>query len=341
MFGKRNTSTTSPGSTEVTRSADAATTPRNTEGSAMPWARVLYDPPRGSGEGVVMEDYLPAENLVESYATQWYRFQHMGRHFAIRPTRVHYQPFNYLWSGVARQDPAPIYIYDAVIIGYCHPNGRPSTAQERGYLRERAVELVRNQELELFDIVAIHQQSQWFEPMLLVPEMDIDVAEQIAEELGQEFFIRLANDYHSVQQKNGRERGVAYTFELLEMGVAPCPMNLGPEFTHTPKRAGGPWVSRSMEVAGQWQVHFGDSHSLLACQPCQTRPAEKGRALLRGTWAPASRYKYIHITDDTLGDQNVLRTLEPVTLSTPKRGASIDALGRPTNTTDDEEGEKQ
>ena len=341
MFGKRNTPTTPSGTTEVTSSADAEASPQNAEDSAMPWARVLYDPPRSSGDGVVMEDYLPAENLVESYATQWYRFQYMGRHFAIRPKRIQDQPLNYLWSRVARQDPAPVNIYDAIIIGYAHPNGQPSTAHERLYLRERAVELVRNQELELLDIVAIHQHSQWFEPMLLVPEMDIDVAEQIAEELGQEFFIRLGNDYHSVHQKNGRERGGAYTYELLEMGMAPCPMNLGPEFFHSPKRAGGPWVSRSMEVAGQWQVHFRDSHALLACQPCQTRPAEKGQAILRGTWAPASRYKYIHITDDTLGDQKVLRTLDPVTLSTPRVIPAGSPLDDSPDSTDSKEGQDQ
>jgi hypothetical protein len=271
-----------------------------------------------------MEDYLPAENLVDSYATQWYRFQYMGRHFAIRPQYIQDQPLNVLWSGVAKEKISPIYIYDATIMGYSHPQGRPSTPHEREILRERAGELIRNQGLELFDIVAIHQHSQWLEPMLLVPEMTREVAQQIAHELGQEFFTQLGNDYHSVHQVDGKERGRIYRYELLEMAVAPCPMNLGPETDHSPNRAGGPWVSRSMEVAAQWQVHFRDSHSLLACVPCQTRPAEKGQPITRLTLVPASRYKYIHPVDNFLGDAGVIRRLEQETLSSPRTQTSDD-----------------
>ena len=131
-----------------------------TDDRAKPWARLLYDPPRYGDEQVVMEDYLPAENLVDSYATQWYRFQYMGRHFALRPQSDTFQPFNHLWSAIGREEFAPVNISEAAIIGYCHPGGVPSLPSERSALRERAVELIRNQNLEAIDIVAIQSYNQ-------------------------------------------------------------------------------------------------------------------------------------------------------------------------------------
>lgn len=57
-----------------------------------------------------------------------------------------------------------------------------------------------------------------------------------------------------------------------------------------------------------------DSHSLPACDPCNTRQADKGRAITHDIWIPGSRYKYIHTVDHHLGDQ-VVKRFEPGTFT--------------------------
>ena len=283
--------------------------------TALPWARPLYDPPTSSNARVIAEDYLPAEDVVHSYTSQWYRFRINGKHYAIRPVSTAVNPANVFWEGLSAPTGHPVDLDSSFIMGYCHPRGIPSAPDDVASLRERARELIRAEGGEPVEIVALHRGSRWLEPMFLVPTLQPEEAFRIADELGQPLVISLRNGYHRATEPNGQERGEASAWHLLELPLAPCPMSLGYEVEHSPTRDGGPWVSRSMVIAGEWQLHFDWAHSLLACEPCQTRVAEKGRAIMLNPWSPPSRYKYIHSVDhDRLGDDHVLRRFEPGTL---------------------------
>lgn len=268
-----------------------------------PWARLLYAPPRGTA---VPGDYLPKEPVAASYGSQWYRLSVAEREVAIRPVSASDNPANVYWpEGVAPEGEYD-FLRDAFVIGYLHPDGQPSRIEDRPELKARAESLIRMAGYEPTDIVAVQRESKWLEPMFLVPGVPAEDAWRIGRELGQPAVVGFRGDRVAVDQTNGERRGGGYQFQVVVLPEAPCPMSLGYETQHSPAREGGPWVSRSREVAGMWQLHCADSHTLLPCLPCQARPAEKGRAIALYPLLPASRYNYIRYLSDRADDAHAM-----------------------------------
>ncbi len=276
-----------------------------------PWAKLLYAPPRQSSTPA---DYLPMETVAGSYGTQWYRLQVGDTHLGIRPRSAADNLANVYWPEGRAPEGEYAFLADGFVIGYLHPGGEPTRIEARALLKAQAERLIREAGGEPTEIVAIQRESKWLEPMFLVSGISAEEAWAIGRDLGQPVVVSFHGDRLAVDQTDGLRRAGGYRFQVLVLPEAPCPMSLGYETTHSPKREGGPWVSRSMEVAGIWQLHFADSHQLLACHPCEKRQEDKGSAILLERWFPASRYKYSHTREHNHpGDEGRLRRFERVT----------------------------
>jgi len=248
------------------------------DGITREWAKLLYAPDRNPIWP--NEDSLPHESVVRSYGTQWYRLDIHGEHFALRPQLAQDAPFNEHWPAL---DPVPLSVTSVLrgyIIGYCHPHGIPNRLGETVELKERALGLARELGAQAIEVVALQRESQWVEPMLLVPGITSEAAREMAVKLGQPVVVAVGEDRISVVQVDGTPRVGGYAWKLVPLLQAPCPMSLLCDGTEAPKREGGPWVSRSMAVAGMWQLHQSYSHSLLACKPCGDSVPEPGRAIM-------------------------------------------------------------
>ena len=278
------------------------------EGITREWAKLLYAPDRNPIWP--SEDSLPHESVVRSYGTQWYRLDIQGEHFALRPQLAQDAPFNEHWPAL---DPVPLSVARALrgyIIGYCHPHGIPNRVGETAELKDKALGLVRELGARAIEVVALQRESQWVEPMLLVPGITSEAAREMAVKLGQPVVVAVGEDRISVVQADGTPREGGYAWKLVPLLQAPCPMSLLCDGNEAPKREGGPWVSRSMAVAGMWQLHQSYSHSLLACKPCGDSVPEPGRAIMLSEWIPASRYKYTHSVDESKKQKKILRRFD-------------------------------
>ena len=284
---------------------------------AMPVARLLYSPSEGKNHSDDPLRGLPKEHLVVSYERQWYRFEFGGKHYALRPAEGALAPTNAWW-------PQPVAIPDELepllkgfIIGSWHPDGVTSNQSERDVLYRQLVEKVHDAGGAALALVTLQGGSQWVEPALCVSGIDEDTAREIAIHAGQGAFIQMADGWHRPIILAGTSAS-GYRWQLLELPGAPCALSLGCELQYRPEREGGPWVSRSMLVAGMWSFHHKLTHSLLSCDPCRTRARlapgateVPGASIMLVEVLPASRFTYI--TAQREGDDPPARLDWPTT----------------------------
>lgn len=182
---------------------EAPSTMAHSTEAEKPWARLLYDPPKSSDAGYVMEDFLPPEDIPSSYSTQWYRFRLNGKHYAIRPQHPARNTHGALWGEVSPPEESHLDLEGVAIIGYLHPGGIPSLPDGRHQLREKAVSAVSSAGYEPVDIVALHRDSRWLEPMLLIPGIPTEEAGPIATTLHQPLHTTLGRRLHRTSQPDG------------------------------------------------------------------------------------------------------------------------------------------
>lgn len=285
--------------------------------SDKPWASLLFDPPRATNATFVMEDYLPGESILTSYDNQWYRFSVNGHHFAIRPQSTPHKPLAHYWP-----KPMPVPqglqpLLDGWIIGYLHQTGSPGQAEDISQLRTDVLSTISGVAPTPLDVVAIQRESQWVEPMVLIHGITEEKAQDIARQMGQRFVVRIGKDWLRVYDTQGNWRRSGSKWDLIHLNQPPCPMSLGYEVAEKPTNPGGPYVSRSMTVWGQWASHHTFTHSLLDCTPCDTisTPFTTTQQGETEHWLPASRFSYIKAATDYLGDREVVRTFDPETLT--------------------------
>ena len=294
--------------------------------SDKPWASLLFDPPRVSNKHTAMEDYLPGKSILSSYANQWYRFSVNGRHFAIRPQSTAHKPLAHYWPKPMRvtQDLQPL--LDGWIIGYLHPNGSQSPVEDVSQLRSQVLSTISGVAPTPLDVVAIQRDSQWLEPMLLIHGITEENAQVIATQMGQRFLVRISKDWLRVYDTQGNWSHSGAKWDLIHLHQPPCPMSIGYEVSEKPTNPGGPYVSRSMVVWGQWTSHHTFTHSLLDCTPCDTstEPFNSTPEGEKEHWLPASRFSYIKAAKDYLGGREIVRTFDPET-PTKLRGRNLRA----------------
>ena len=294
--------------------------------SDTPWASLLFDPPRSANTTFVMEDYLPTESILASYANQWYRFSVNGQHFAIRPQNTTHKPLAHYWPKPTPvpQDLQPV--LDGYIIGYLHPNGSPSPVEDISQLRREILSTISGVAPTPLDVVAIQRDSQWLEPMVLIHGITEEKAQEIATHMGQRFFVQISKDWLRVYDTEGNWRHSGAKWNLTRLNEPPCPMSIGYEVSEKPTNPGGPYVSRSMVVWGQWVSHHAFTHSLLDCTPCDTTatPINSTTQGEKEHWLPASRFSYIKAAKDYLGDQEIVRAFDTET-PTKLRGINLSA----------------
>jgi hypothetical protein len=236
---------------------------------------------------------------VVSYERQWYRFEFGGKHYALRPADSALAPTNAWWpQSVAVPDElAPL--LTGFIIGSWHPGGVTSNHSERDILRRQLVDKVHSVGGTAVALVTLQGGSQWAEPALCVSGIDEATAREIAEHAGQGAFIQMEESWRRPIILSGTKAS-GYRWQLVELPGAPCALSLGCELQYRPEREGGPWVSRSILVAGMWSFHHRLTHSLLSCDPCRTgAPLAPGAREVPGALImlvevlPASRSTYI------------------------------------------------
>jgi hypothetical protein len=135
--------------------------------------------------------------------------------------------------------------------------------------------------------------SHWAEPAVLVQGSEEEVVD-LARHLGQIAVVQLLPGVARViwVEDQGLPTEVALGAHVLPQ--PPCPMSLGVEVTLPVKREGGPWVSRSMEVAAMWQTHFAITHRLAPCavhSGNRITITEPGSAIALAEVVPSSRFR--------------------------------------------------
>jgi hypothetical protein len=262
-----------------------------------PWASLLYSPVRVSNIQSSPKASLPGESLTQSYIRQWYRFSHEGFHYALRPTSSLTNPYNHLWPQPVGLDHPVRKQLRGFVMGYWHPEGTPSTSEGRAEQKALMQRVVRDQGLDVFMLTTFQRESQWVEPAVLVRGVSQEHAGEIARELGQKALVEITETRVLASLVDGHLPLGGYQWELHLLPEAPCPLSVGYEVINVPARAGGPWVSRSREVAALWQNHYALTHSLADCAACNKVQDAKprGKAIALGGVLPASRYKYSYV----------------------------------------------
>jgi hypothetical protein len=267
---------------------------------AMPVALLLYSPTKGTNYETDPLGALPREDLVTSYERQWYRFEFEGKNYALRPTHAAHSPFNYLWPDASEPDGELAHRLGAgIIIGAWHPEGVTSTAAQRRVQWNMLLELVEETGLPSLVMTALQSGSQWVEPVVFVTGLSRGAAEEIAQELGQRAVVELDRARVHPLILDGTQ-SLGYAWSLHALAGAPCALSLGCELTFSPKRVGGPYVSRSREVASLWSSHRKLTHELLGCDPCQNGASVAtvsgknipGAPIALSEVLPATRYTY-------------------------------------------------
>ena len=289
-----------------------------------PWASLLWDPSKSANQTFVMEDYLPGESILASYANQWYRLTINGRHFAIRRKGGKHEAFSHLWPLPTAVPEELENLLGGWLIGYMNPDGSPSSREAVSERRSQALAIATGPDRHILDVVAIQRDSQWLEPMLLVSGLSRKEAQQIAREMGQHFLVELGKEWLRLNGTDQNWRQGSSRWHLIELDEPPCPMSLGYQVSEKPTNPGGPYVSRSMLVHGQWQSHHAYTHDLVDCSACGTSQAEIAETPQGEPdhWLPATRFSTIKAESDYIGDREVLRRFEPET-PTPRHGGIV------------------
>jgi len=268
------------------------------EPQPMPLARLLYSPARASNLQENPSECLPGETLINSYVRQWYRFTLGGTHYALRPASAVVNPYNTYWPDPLAVDDEVRQQLQGYVLGYSHPDGVPSDADSLADQRALLERVVRQQTLDVVPMAILHRESQWVEPAVLVRGVTQDQAREIARTLGQRAFVEVNTTSTRAMLVDGYFPLGGYEWNLHKLPLAPCPLSLGYEVNVRPQREGGPWVSRSREIAALWQHHHAFTHAHIACDVC-SRPGKtgsKGAAIPLGSVIPASRYKYSYVS---------------------------------------------
>jgi len=267
---------------------------------AIPVANLLYAPSRAGGISSRPDAGLPREDLLTSYERQWYRFEWEGRHYALRPNDDTIAPFNPLW-------PAPCApggdlakrLSAGFILSAWHRQGVTSNQSQRHSQWNMLRELVKKTGTPHMVMGALQSGSQWVEPVLLASGMTGEQARLISQKMGQRVAIELAQGQHRPHILGG-PRARSYSWALHPLPAAPCALSLGCEVSYSPKKVGGPYGSRAIEVASLWSAHRRLSHDILPCSPCRSgAPVAtlsgkdiSGVPLALTEVLPATRYTY-------------------------------------------------
>lgn len=289
-----------------------------------PWASLLWDPSKSGNQTFVMEDYLPGESILASYANQWFRFSIDGRHFAIRRKGGEHEAFSHLWPHQIAVPKELESRLEGWLIGYMNPDGSPSPREAVSERLSQALAVAAGPGCHILHVVAIQRDSQWVEPMLMVSGISLEEAQHIAREMGQHFIVELGKEWLRLHGTDDNWRQGGSRWHLIELDAPPCPMSLGYQVSEKPTNPGGPYVSRSMVVHGQWRSHHAYTHDLLDCSACGTIKADIAESLQGEPdhWLPATRFSSIKAAKDYLGVGDMLRRFEPET-PTPRHGGIV------------------
>ena len=279
--------------------------------TTVPQARPLYTPVRANNYRENPLECLPQETVMQSYCSQWYRFSIDDKHYALRPRSTHFYPFPDSWPAPLADDDPLKSSLEAFIIGYWHPHGIPSDGASRHAQQVLVDELRGNQLGEFHPAAMLHRESRWVEPALLVRGVVEDRARELGSLLGQPCIIRVSRGIITLVSTKGSSLLGSQEYDLIPLEKAPCPMFVGYQAERLPEREGGPYVSRSMLVAGLWSAHYATAHQVLPCDICKKNPgaipAQKKDAN-NPQWVPSSRYKYGFFT--TWEDDRVVEPLK-------------------------------
>lgn len=283
---------------------------KDTIGS-VPQVRPLYTPVRANNYRENPLECLPQETVMQSYSSQWYRFSIDGQHYVLRPRSTELYPLPDSWPAPLADDDPLKSSLEAFIIGYWHPQGIPSDGASRS-AQQTLVDAVQSCVLGEVQMAAMLQrESRWVEPALLMTGISEAKAREIGELLGQPCIIRVARGSITIMSIRDSAHVGSYEYDLIPLEKAPCPMFVGYEAERLPEREGGPYVSRSMLVAGLWSAHYATAHQVLPCDICKKNPgaipAQKKDAN-NPQWVPSSRYKYGFFT--TWEDDRVVEPLK-------------------------------
>lgn len=254
------------------------------EFSPLPQARPWYAPWRDNPRHVVTES-----ELRDSFLTQWYRLTVAGVHLALRPPTT---PHQELWPEPVVVVPEFEPLWGAYVLTFWHRPGEVSSREVRLSQEKLLGSELARWELDTLDLGVFGQTSQWVEPAVLVQGSEEEVVD-LARHLGQLAVVRLLPGVARVI--GVEDQGLAMEFPLGAhvLPTPPCPMSLGVEVTLPVKREGGPWVSRSMEVAAMWQTHFAITHRLAPCavhSGNRIAITEPGSAIALAEVVPSSRF---------------------------------------------------
>lgn len=258
--------------------------------SPFPAVRPWYEPHRSEPAVTVT-----AEELEQSYLSQWYRLSVGEVQVSLRP---HDAAHNELWPAPTEAPSELQKLYGRYLLTWWNTPASVCSAQQREAQERTLTHLLSGRQCDPRPIAVFAQDSRWVEPGML-----IEAAEQEAIDaafiLGQEVVVRLDKGGVTlirVAGDRGRAFAVSEQFVPMEVRVsdqAPCPMSLGFEVSHTMARQGGPGTSRGHAVAAMWADYARVAHSLVHCavHPHEgSHASERGRAIALYEIAYASRF---------------------------------------------------
>lgn len=179
------------------------------------------------------------------------------------------------------------------IVPVWNPEGRPTSVGANIAYRERA----ENHALGAggwFTVGAAHAANlAWAEEVLAVSVADDYAAATLARQVGQPACWHwTGDDLRVLSSDDGGQLG-ATPASVRQLSHRPCPMQpADPTSRERCVRPGGPWVSRSREMAASFDRDRAALVSVVGCDVChggQARGAPGGPILLH-EWSAASRY---------------------------------------------------
>lgn len=215
------------------------------------------------------DHYGPRESLSESYRTNWIRFEFEGADYALIP-----ESDNVDLDGQIElnpEDDSAEAIWNAIsgiVITNSHPDGAAQFPEEEEGLRTAlAKDLAVAGSADTIEVFAVHRRNRWVEFAQLA-KIDLDLAAELAAKWRQAAFLQVLKGSVRIHPITSEVEDGVYPVRLVRLAARPCPMREGLEQQYVCKLWGGPWVSKSMTAAYNWQAFQQRGVALLGCGPC-------------------------------------------------------------------------